>query len=320
MTGIEQKYVAIPYVEFDLIETHLRYPEKNDHLLCQQVAGNFADIIFQDPNKATYVNEPDMEFWFTEPICGWRQGIARLYYLEEVSMQNVNWPYLSRIFDGIMRKPIENYKEGDIINGYCKSIQMHQGIYIDFGCTFLGLLPMNQEAWERANSDLPRTKLNKLRPEFDGLKSQEKSYIFRCKIRRKLNIEYFRWPIELDVIKPTWLEKYISTYGDYEPRLLVVDEHLAKISGEDLARVSGRKYNSPRSYCYRFVDYNDNNYWLQTQIDYFPEDHSKGFKRHDTSSVLIRMKKEQEKLEKKLDVGQIQLEDEHYVAGSSEWS
>merc|ERR1711977_394385 len=61
--GTDKKYIALPYIEFELIETHLRYSEeKKDQLISQQVVGNFADLIFQDPNSKDYINESDMEF------------------------------------------------------------------------------------------------------------------------------------------------------------------------------------------------------------------------------------------------------------------
>jgi hypothetical protein len=301
-TGADKKYIALPYIEFELIETHLRYPEeKKDQLISQQVVGNFADLIFQDPNSKDYINESDMEFWFEEPSNGWRQGLARFYYLEELPLHTVSWPKLAKIFDGAIRKSMNAYEEGEIISGFCESIHMHHGISIDFGCDFLGLVPMDHEEWERANINLPSAKLELLRPDFDRLSNKEKSPIFVCKVRRKLDNKYFRWPIELDVIEPAWLRQYVLAIGDYEPRLIASDEHLSKIDSREFARISGRKYNSPRGYSYRFEDYTDHNTWTQTQINRINEDNNKEL-RNNQSSTTTKMNSAYEKLVRKLDV------------------
>merc|ERR1711933_387864 len=145
--NVDQKYIDVPYVEFDLIETHLRFTEKDHQLINQQVEGNFVNLTFQQPKETNYVNEEDMNFWFNQPEGGWRQGNSRYYFLEEVSIHNINWPKLSKIFDGTIRKSMFEFSEGDIIEGYCNSIHLHHGICVDFGSDTLGLLPLNQMSW-----------------------------------------------------------------------------------------------------------------------------------------------------------------------------
>jgi hypothetical protein len=273
--GVKQKFIGLPYVEFDLIETHLRYPERTtDQLIGQQIGGNFADLIFQDPAEKNSVDEADMKFWFNEPIGGWRQGITRYYFLEEISIQNMCWPKLSRLFDGTLRKSIEDFNEGDIVEGFCESIHLNHGICIDFGCNFLGLLPITESEWGRLNAALPPEKIGELRPDYYTLRAEERPKLFKCKIRRKMNDKYFRWPLELDVIEPAWLREYVIPVGDYIPRLIAVEEESSNFKAKEYARVSGRRYNSPRRYSYSFADYSENLPWLQSQLDYFPEDHS----------------------------------------------
>jgi hypothetical protein len=287
-------------------------------LIAQQVTGNFADLVFQDPNETDYANETDMKFWFTEPSYGWRQGVARFYYLEEVPLQNVNWPKLAKIFDGTKRKSIEEYEEGAVIIGISESLHVHQGICIDFGCVFLGLIPMTHVTWERMIKEISSEKLEKLQPQSGRLDG--KKFSFTCKIRRKLPFKYFRWPIELDIIEPKWLVPYIIPIGNYEPLLLVLSNNLAKIDGEEYARMSGRKYYHPRSYSYRFADYTDNNPWLQTQIDYFPRDHFRELQNYSLSSNITKMKREHEIIGLKLKVGKIFYDDKDYDDKYINWS
>merc|ERR1712207_121009 len=87
---VDQKYIGVPYVEFDLIETHLRFTEKDHQLINQQIEGNFVNLTFQQPEETNYINEEDMNFWFNQPEGGWRQGNGRYYFLEEVSIRNIN--------------------------------------------------------------------------------------------------------------------------------------------------------------------------------------------------------------------------------------
>merc|ERR1711904_489464 len=137
---VNQKYIGIPYIEFDLIDTQLRYPFRvEDKVIGQQVGGSFPELIFQNPEEHGYVNKGDMGFWFNEPRGGWRQGIARYYFLEEIPKENIAWPKQGRIFDGTLRNQLRN-----IVEGKCESIQLQHGLLIDFGCTFLGLLPIDE--------------------------------------------------------------------------------------------------------------------------------------------------------------------------------
>merc|ERR1712224_175562 len=114
---------------------------------------------------------------------------------------------------------------------------------------------------ERANINLSHEKLDELHPDSNTAELNGKKFIYICKIRRKLDSKYFRWPIELDVIEPVWLKEYIIPLGDYIPRLIVVDEYLSKIDSRDYARVCGRKSNPLRDYSYRFSDCVHNNPW-----------------------------------------------------------
>merc|ERR1739848_289747 len=90
---LTQNYVGIPYIEFELLETQLRYPHRHkDKFIGQQVIGNFPELIFQNPREHGFMNKGDMVFWFNEPTGGWRQGLARYYFLEEIHIENFTWP------------------------------------------------------------------------------------------------------------------------------------------------------------------------------------------------------------------------------------
>merc|ERR1712050_270284 len=111
-------------------------------------------------------------------------------------------------------------------------------------------------------------------PHFDKLRPEEKKILFKCKIRRKLNYKYFRWPLELDLVKPTWLTKFVIHVGDYEPRLLIVAENLSNIDGYEYASVSGRNHHPPRRYTYRNTEHAENHQWLSSQLEYSPENNN----------------------------------------------
>merc|ERR1712070_812205 len=138
-----------------------------------------------------------MDYWFNEPNGGWRQGIARYYSLKEVMIQNVSWPKLARISDGTLRKSIDSYRVGDIVQGTCDSIHLHHGICIDFGCNYLGILPMNVAIWNQIYTDLDYEKYEEIRPDSDKLSAKKKLTTFICEIRASLDRKYFRWPVEL---------------------------------------------------------------------------------------------------------------------------
>merc|ERR1712025_1546018 len=105
--SVNQKNIGLPYIEFDLIHTHLRYPDREgDQLINEQIGGKFIDLIFQDPNEPNYINEGDMDYWFNEPEGGWRQGVARYYLMEELPIRHAKWPKIPKIFDGILRRHI----------------------------------------------------------------------------------------------------------------------------------------------------------------------------------------------------------------------
>jgi hypothetical protein len=312
-------YASLPYIEFDVIETHLRYPErKADQLIGQQIGGNFTDLIFQEADEPDYINSGDMDFWFDEPKGGWRQGIARYYFLEELAVQKIIWPRLAKTYDGNVRKPMTHFKEGDIIDGTCTSIQLHHGIVIDCGAIFLGLLPMNEAMWEMIYTHVPYERYEEIRPDFDILRPGKGKTNFKCKIRRILDHKYFRWPLELDIIEPSWLSDFIIPVGNYEPRLLVIPESLSNFDEREYARMSGRPYRNPRRYAYRYTDYTENHFWLQTQLDYFPEDHGQHFMRYDASSLTHMIKWHQEDLIRKLEMSQLLPDDEDIVATINE--
>jgi hypothetical protein len=312
--GVHLKYIGIPFVEFDIIETHLRYPNQNDEqLIGQQVGGNFTDLILQDPREPNYKNDEDVKFWFNEPIGGWRQGIARYFYLEEIPIHNVSWPKLSKISDGRLRISINDFKESDVVEGYCESIHLHHGICIDFGCNHLGLLPLGPENWEKIYDDLPCESHVKLRPDFDKIRSDNPPFIFKCKLRRKLDHNYFRWPIELDIIKPEWLRAYIIPVGDYEPRLLIMPEKLTEMDEKDYGRLAGRHYRPPRRYSYRFADHEENNSWIQAQLENAPEDHSREFVSSEISYSNRAIKRKKEELIHKCEGGQILTDQNDFI-------
>jgi len=289
-----RKNNGLPYVEFELINTHLRYPDRDgDQLINEQIAGKFIDLIFKDPKEPNYINEGDMDYWFNEPEGGWRQGVARYYFLEEVPIESVSWPKLAKICDGTIRKTLDNYKQGDIIEGTCDSIHLHHGICIDFGCNYLGILPMNETLWEKIYVELAYERYEEIRPDFDKLSYSKALTVFTCKIRAKLDNKYFRWPLELDIVSPAWLKNYILKAGESELTLLAVAKNLSMIDAREYARASGRPYRTPRQYEFGSTNTGENHLWQQAQIDYYHEDHSQEFMSYDVSP-LVPVNKKQE--------------------------
>merc|ERR1719387_204123 len=124
-------------------------------------------------------------------------------------------------------------------------------------------------------------------------------------LRRKLNYKYFRWPIELDIIKPEWLRVYIIPVGDYEPRLLIMSENLIETNEKDYGRLAGRHYCLPRCYSYCFADHKENNLWIQAQFENTPEDHSREFFSDEISYLNWSIKRKKEKLIHECEGGQI---------------
>merc|ERR1711998_154463 len=100
--------------------------------------------------------------------------------------------------------------------------------------------------WEKIYTELAYEKYEELRPDFDKLCAKNKLTVFTCKIRRKLNNKYFRWPLELDVIEPSWLAEYLIKIEDSDAKLLSVARNLSMIDAREYARVSGRPFRSPR--------------------------------------------------------------------------
>jgi hypothetical protein len=283
---LRQQYVGIPYIDFSIVETQLRYPAvRDDKVIGQQIAGNFPELIFQNADEHGYINKGDMLFWFEEPLNGWRQGIARSFFLEEIPTENFSWPKISKIFDGTLRKPLRAFTEGDVIEGKCESIHVEHGLLIDFGCSCAGILPMDESTWTELYAKLPYTKYEELRPDYERLRPGNDSPVFKCKIRRKLSPTVARWPVELDVLEPAWLSDFIIPIHKYEPKALSVKTEFSQVNERELSRYLGRPYRPARSFAYNSDDFAGNRGWLQLRHDYFPGDQTQPFKQDDVFSL-----------------------------------
>jgi len=303
---VKQSYIGIPFIEFDLIETHLLYPQReNDVTIYTQVSGAFDDLLYQKENETTYINEIDMKFWFNEPDGGWRQGIARYYFLEEIPMQNINWPKSAKIFDGKIRKTIEEFEEGYYVEGHCEYLELNHGICIDFGCSTLGLLLMKASSWEKIYLDVEIENYLELSPNSHSTNSDGKSTIFKCTIRRKLDETHFRWPFELDVHEPSWLHNYIVPLCEYEPLLLVMPLEIADTTTYKYARLCGRSITPHRSYSYHYTEYSENNQWLSSIIDILAGEHSQDYMHNENIHYTLESMKQCKMISKALKSGNL---------------
>jgi len=304
--NVNQNYVGIPYIEFELIETQLRYPHtRGDSVIGQQIGGSFPELTYQNPEEHAFVNKGDMIFWFNEPLCGWRQGITRYYFLEEIPLEDFEWPKQPKIFDGTLRSSLHNFAEGDLVEGKCDSIHLQHGILVDFGCHFLGLLPMGELAWSKLYASIPHTMHDMIRPDFDRFNPDVMNNTLKCKVRRILDPKFMRWPIELDVVKPSWLSEFVIPIGKYFPRILAVADNLSNLNQREHASHHGRPYRTPRCYAYSSADSVENYEWLQMQYDHYPEDHSQQFKQNDLSPFKSILEQHGDKLARNYDDGKM---------------
>merc|ERR1712046_44870 len=286
---------------------------EDDKFIGQQITGGFPELIFQNPEEHGFLDKGDMIFWFHEPLGGWRQGTARYYFLEEIPMESFEWPKQPKIYDGTLRKSLKDFAEGDIVEGKCESIHLTHGLLIDFGCTFLGLLPMDEPAWTRLYHSVPHMMYETIRPDFNRFHPSNGLTIFKCKIRRKLDPKFSRWPVELDILKPSWLTDFVIPIRNSFPKILAVAQELSNLDEREYASHHGRPYRTPRCYTYSFADNKENHKWLQMQQDYFPEDHNQQFKKHDLSPLVLVLQQLKDKLSRDYNKGKIlaDLDDFH---------
>lgn len=154
--------------------------------LQRNVSTTFGDAIFSDE-----VEPEAQQWWLNPPPGGWPKEKKRLlkaktapldYNFIEDEMFHQEW-----LAEG--RKPLSSLKPGDIIKGRVIKTLLREGVQIDVGCEWDGLLPIYQPRSKAAYPPPPDFSalmdLQWILHNWRGLKEQPKLWNQRFRIRKK---------------------------------------------------------------------------------------------------------------------------------------
>jgi len=154
--------------------------------LQRNVSTTFGDAIFSDE-----VEPEAQQWWLNPPPGGWPKEKRRLlkaktapldYNFIEDEMFHQEW-----LAEG--RKPLSSLKPGDIMKGRVVKTLLREGVQIDIGCEWDGLLPIYQPRSKAAYPPPPDFSalmdLQWILHNWRGLKEQPKLWNQRFRIRKK---------------------------------------------------------------------------------------------------------------------------------------
>lgn len=202
--------------------SQLQIPNPELGPLEKRVSAQFEEAIFTEE-----ISQDDAEYWFNEPEGGWNMEPERVKKALEVETTFVS---AENFGDG--RTKLADLKEGTVLTGTVTSLMLYHGIQLDLGAEYDGLVPVptpdpadSDTIWHRG-----------LREEAD-IDTQLEVRIFKVR-----DPQYFRWPIQLELISLPSLAEELPPPESHRPAM----DLRGKGDLNDLIRASGRKYRRRR--------------------------------------------------------------------------
>ncbi|KAH7624245.1 hypothetical protein NADE_009057 [Nannochloris sp. 'desiccata'] len=137
-------------IEDDYIIVDPENPIPNPELgpLERRVSTTFEEGLIQEE-----IDTEAMKFWFTEPEEGWNREKRRLKRAQVVPSDDVDE---FRHADTTNRRPLADFKPGDILRGTVVKQMLYHGFQIDVGAEADALMWISElEEWQRLGTDAP---------------------------------------------------------------------------------------------------------------------------------------------------------------------
>lgn len=185
----------------------------------RRVSTTFEDGLVQEE-----VDLEAMAYWFTEPPEGWSNEKRRLKKAPVVATDEADEV---RHADVEGRRPLTDFKEGDILTGTVVKQMLHHGIQVDVGAAVDGLICVSElEAWRALGAAAP-----------------ELGEAVECVVAAVRHDPIFRFPLQLMPAAPA-LARRVPPAATHLPPLDLREVSLAQLP--DVAARSGREWAAIR--------------------------------------------------------------------------